>query len=284
MILRNALIVSWPMAQPGAILSIDEITSRTASYVAALKIDLPCLLHLQASEVVHDVQVTPQGMTWRATLREVPQLAFRFAGRGTGVFDHFQQELEMVRRAQDKLPQDYRLAMSDAREPSADTRTANLRQRMRRDRHGRRLHIAAQADQFELLLPEHLPHLMPLAELCQAQVRILNMSPNWATVKLANSLHLPSSHISIPPGTNLQLLRGSRFSGVEAGHQLQAAMDTRQVLRIRAAVARRWESGAVNSLELHGFSETQNIARNEILGCHAGKEHPPGFIQQQHRT
>jgi hypothetical protein len=284
MILRTALIVSWPMAQPGAILSIDEITSRTAAYLTAIKIDLPCLQHLQASEVLHDVQVTAQGMTWRATLREVPQIALRFAGKEAGGFDLFQQDLELLRQAQDKLTQDYRLAMSDAREPSSDTRTANLRQRVRHDRQGRRLHIAAQADQFELLLPEHLPHLMPLAEVCEAQIQILNMSSNWATVKLANVLHLPSSNISIPLGTKLQLLRGSRFSGVEAGHQLQTAMDTRQVLRIRAAVARRWESGAVNSLELHGFSGTPNIARNEILGCHAGKEHPPGFIQQQHRT
>ena len=76
------------------------LISKTRS---TLKVDLPYLQQLHASEVVHDVQLTPQGMTWRATLREIPQMALRFPGKGVAVFDHFQQELELVRRAQDHL-------------------------------------------------------------------------------------------------------------------------------------------------------------------------------------
>ncbi len=253
--LRTALIVSWPMAQPGAILAFDEIAARGAAFLAALKVDLPYLQQLQASEVVHDVQLTPQGMTWRATLREIPQMALRFSGKGVAVFDHFQQELELVRRAQNHLPLDYRLAMSEAREPSSDTRIATLRQRMRRDRQGRRMHIAAHADQCELLLPEHLPYLMSLAELCEVHVRILNMSRTRALVKLASAVHLPTSLATIPAGTELQLLRGHRFSSIETGHRLQVAMDTRQVLAVQAAVTRRWEDGTVNSLELHALPD-----------------------------
>lgn len=253
--LRTALIVSWPMAQPGAILAFDEIAARGAAFLAALKVDLPYLQQLQASEVVHDVQLTPQGMTWRATLREIPQMALRFSGKGVAVFDHFQQELELVRRAQNHLPLDYRLAMSDAREPSSDKRIATLRQRMRRDRQGRRMHIAAHADQCELLLPEHLPYLMSLAELCEVHVRILNMSRTRALVKLASAVHLPTSLATIPAGTELQLLRGHRFSSIETGHRLQVAMDTRQVLAVQAAVTRRWEDGTVNSLELHALPD-----------------------------
>jgi len=253
--LRTAPIVSWPMAQPGAILAFDEIAARGAAFLAALKADLPCLQQLQASEVVHDVQLTAQGMTWRATLREVPQMALRFAGKGVPVVDHFQQELELVRRAQNHLPLDYRLAMSDAREPLSDTRIATLRQRMRRDRQGRRLHIAARADQCELLLPEHLPHLMPLAELCEAHVWILNMSRTRALVKLASAVHVPTSLATVPAGTELPLLRGHRFSSIEAGHRLQVAMDTRQVLPVQAAVTRRWDDGTVDLLELHGMPD-----------------------------
>ena len=252
--LRIALIASWPMAQPDAILAFDEIAARGAAFLAALKVDLPYLQQLQASEVVHDVQLTPQGMTWRATLREIPQMALRFSEKGV-VFDHFQQELELVRRAQDHLPLDYRLAMSDAREPSSDKRIATLRQRMRRDRQGRRMHIAARAEQCELLLPEHLPCLMSLAELCEVRVRILNMSRTRALVKLASAVHLPTSLATIPAGAELQLLRGHRFSSIEAGHRLQVAMDTRQVLAVQAAVTRRWEDGTVNSLELHALPD-----------------------------
>lgn len=251
--LRTAPIVAWQMAQPGAILAFDEIAARGAAFLAALKVDLPCLQQLQASQVKHDVQVTAQGMTWRATLCEIPQMALRFAGKGAAVVDHFLHELELVRRAQDHLPLDYRLAMSDAREPSSDTRIAALRQRMRRDRQGGRLHIAARADQCELLLPEHLPHRMPLAELCEVHVRVLNLSRTRALVKLASTVLLPTSLATIPAGTDLQLLRGPRFSGIEAGHQLQVAMDTRQVLMLQAAVNRRWDDGTVDSLELHGM-------------------------------
>ena len=253
--LRTALIVSWPMAQPGAVLAFDEIAARGASFLAALKVDLPCLQQLQASEVVHDVQLSEQGMTWRATLVETSQMALRFTGNGVAAFDHFQQDHELVRQAQNSLPLDYRLALSDAREPSLDTRTASLRQRMRRDRQGRNLHIAARTDQCELLLPEHLPHHMPLAEVCQVHVRILNMSRTRALIKLAVALHLPTSHATMPAGTELQLLRGHRFADVEAGHRLQVAMDTRQVLLLQAAATRRWEDGTVHALELHAIQD-----------------------------
>ena len=130
-----------------------------------------------------------------------------------------------------------------------------MRQRMRRVRQGRNLHIAARADQCELPLPEHLPHHMPLAEVCQVRVRILNMSRTRALIKLADALLLPTSHATMPAGTELQLLRGHRFADVEAGHRLQVAMDTRQVLLLQAAATRRWEDGTVHALELHAIQD-----------------------------
>lgn len=250
--LRTAPIVSWPLAHQGAILDLAEISLRCTALRAALMADLPCLQQLQASEVVQEVEITPHGMAWNATLRESMQMGLRLFVSGAAALDHFQQELNLVRRAQERLPQEYRLAQSDAHEPAANTRISVLRQRMKRDGRGRQLQIAAHADQCELLLPEHLPHQMPLAELCEAHARVLNISRTRALVKLANAVTLPISNTTIPAGTELQLLRGHRFTNVDAGHRLQQAMDTRVIVRLLAAVTRRWDDGTVSALELHG--------------------------------
>ncbi|WP_439115623.1 hypothetical protein [Hydrogenophaga sp.] len=253
--LRTAPIVSWPLAHQGAILDVAEISLRCTAFRAALMADRPCLQQLQAAEVVQQVEITPRGMAWNATRRESTQMGLRLFVYGAAALDPFQQELNLVRRTQKRLPQEYRAAPSDAHEPAANTRVSVLRQHMRRDGCGRQLQIVAHADQCELLHPEHLPHQMPLAELCEVHARVLNIIRTRALVKLANAVTLPISNTTMPAGTKLQLLRGHRFTSVDAGHRLQLAMDTRLIVRLLAAVTQRWDDGTFSALELHGLPD-----------------------------
>ena len=102
-----------------------------------------------------------------------------------------------------------------------------------------------------------MPVQMPLAELCSIDVTVLQLTRTRAVIRLKHAAHLSGAGTSqIPAGAEFQLLRGTRFSDVAAGHRLQAAMDTRQVLQLTAAVVRRWDDGTISQLELHDFLNT----------------------------
>lgn len=252
--LRECLITTWPFAEAGSTLDFVEISTRRSEFLARLTADLPCLQQLRSSVVTDSLQNTSDGMVWRAVLIEIPQLGLRFQGSASSSADAFDQEVERLRKAQARLSMEYRLALSPARDPSNDERTAGLRRRAKRHGRDRRLQIAGRDNQCELLLPDHMPDQMPLAELCSIHVTVLQLTRTRALVKLARETHLSGAGASIiKAGTELQLLRGHGFSDVGAGHRLQAAMDTRQVLHLQAAVVRRWDDGSVNLVELHEF-------------------------------
>lgn len=254
--LRERLITTWPFSEEGSTLDFVEISTRRSEFLARLTADLPCLQQLRSSVVTDSLQNTSNGMVWRAVLKEIPQLGLRFQGSGSSSADAFDQEVERLRKAQDRLGMEYRLALSPARDPANDERTAGLRRRAKKHGRDRRLQIAGRDNQCELLLPDHMPDQMPLAELCSIHVTVLQLTRTRALVKLAGEAHLSGAGAStIKAGTELQLLRGHGFSDVGAGHRLQVAMDTREVLHLQTAVVRRWDDGTVSQLELQEFLE-----------------------------
>lgn len=257
--LREWLITTWPFAQSGTTLDFVEMSARRSEFLARLMADLPCLQQLRSSVVIDALQSTTNGMVWRAVLKEIPQLGLRLHGSGSLGADAFDQEVEQLRKAQEQLGMEYRLALSPARDPANDERTAGLRRRAKKHGRDRRLQIAGRDDQCELLLPAHMPDQMPLAELCSLHVTVLQLTRTRALVKLARGAHLSGAGASIIlAGTELQLLRGNGFSDVGAGHRLQVAMDTRRVLHLQTAVVRRWDDGTVNQLELNDFLEANS--------------------------
>lgn len=257
--LRQHLIISRPFTSAHVLLDFDQVLAWRQALLHELRTDLPCLNSLSASTLQDAQLATENGIVWQAWLQETPQLPLRLTPRNRSATDLFEQDVNRVRQAQRELPAQFHLAMSPACEPSADARAAALRVRARRNRQDRKLWLACHAEQAELDLPAYLPRVMPLAERRQADLRVLQLTPTWARVKLSEPLRLPSGDTShLASGHTLVMKRQGAFRSIENGHLLQSAMDSRRILSVEVAVVRNWADGSLQHLELVEI----------ILGCH----------------
>ncbi len=249
--LRQFLIISRPFTSAHVLLAFDQVLARRQALLHELRTDLPCLNSLSASTLQDAQLATENGIVWQAWLQETPQLSLRLPSRDRSAPDLYEQDVSRVRQAQQQLPAQFHLALSPARDPSSDERTASLRVRARRDGRNRKLRIASGAEQGELDLPAHLPSVMPLAERRQVLLRVLQLTPNWARVKLTESLHLMAGDaLHLASGSELVMKRQGAFRSIENGHRLQSAMDARRILSVEVAVVRNWADGTPQHLEL----------------------------------
>lgn len=255
--LRQHLIISRPFTSTHVLLGFDQVLARRQALLHELRIDLPCINSLSASTVEDAQLATENGIVWRAWLQETPQLALRLQSRDRIDADLFEQDVNRVRQAQQQLPAQFHLAMSPACDPSTDERTAALRVRAKRDGRNRKLWIASGGQQGELDLPAHLPRVMPLAERRQVHLRVLQLTPTWAKVKLTETLRLSDGNaLHLASGSELVMKRQGAFQSIEHGHRLQSAMDARGTLSVEVAVVRNWTDGALQHLELINIDGT----------------------------
>lgn len=262
MIVDSEILTRLPLAAEGVILEKADRRELERRMIEALKIDIPILNVLAASEIVTAEQVVSNQLWLVVLLVPASQPALEALDMDTARLSHtkFSEEVALARKQMGKVEWRVRQAVGEGCTPINSTEhgphhssTVAIRQRVRSNARGGKIWIPSDQFGLEIEIGSMPSHLQRGAEIrITTQVENLDRkSAKLARVSIEQVARERVKHIPQIERCN-RLLRVMDSHHRDWGTRLQLAMDAKSTIELPVVVTLDWATGAAVCFQLSG--------------------------------
>lgn len=262
MIVDSEILTHLPLAAEGVILEKADRRELERRMIEALRIDIPILNFLAASEVVTAEQVVRNQLWLVVLLAPATQPTLEALHLDTARLSHtkFFEEVALAREQMRKVEWRVKQAIGEGCTPMTSTEhgphhssTAAIRQRVRSNARGGKIWIPADQFGLEIEIGSVPSYLQRGAEIrITTQVENLDRkSAKLGRVSIEKEARERIKHIPQIERCD-RLLRFMDSHHRDWGTRLQLAMDTKSAIELPVVVTLDWATGAAVSFQLSG--------------------------------